>query len=316
MPTAPLWRCPPAGSELTSEGEGGEPCYPKYFTDHWAKACVDAGVPVTALHDARHTSASTGADAGVPERVMQRRLGHADSRTTREVYTHGLRGPRPGLVSTRQGLPAIEQDSPTPRPPPTGRLRNRGGVVGLRPGRDSATSGRRSANRSGAHAQLHGINRSGTTHAFIKLSSVPQPRLTADRAAIRASALRSALLSGLRESPCPDRARRDRLPSWWNGTAASCGWWWRPPATARPPHCAGCSPTRPCGGSGSATSTRCSTASWRSWPPARHPSSSTDCRPCRNGPSGPCCTRSPTFPTAYAWRCRRDGRWAVPRRRG
>lgn len=43
-----------------------------------------------ALHDARHTSATTGADAGVPEHVMQRRLGHADSRTTREVYTHVL----------------------------------------------------------------------------------------------------------------------------------------------------------------------------------------------------------------------------------
>ncbi|MDT0532123.1 tyrosine-type recombinase/integrase [Micromonospora sp. DSM 115977] len=70
--------------------EDGEPYYPKYFTDQWAKACADAGVPVIALHDARHTSATTGADAGVPEHVMQRRLGHADSRTTREVYTHVL----------------------------------------------------------------------------------------------------------------------------------------------------------------------------------------------------------------------------------
>jgi integrase len=70
--------------------EDGLPYYPKYFTDQWAKACGDAGVPVIALHDARHTSATTGADAGVPEHVMQRRLGHADARTTREVYTHVL----------------------------------------------------------------------------------------------------------------------------------------------------------------------------------------------------------------------------------
>ena len=70
--------------------EDGEPYYPKYFTDQWAKACTHADVPVIALHDARHTSATTGADAGVPEHVMQRRLGHADSRTTREVYTHVL----------------------------------------------------------------------------------------------------------------------------------------------------------------------------------------------------------------------------------
>jgi integrase len=70
--------------------EDGQPYYPKYFTDQWSQACADAKVPAIALHDARHTSATTGADAGVPEHVMQRRLGHADSRTTREVYTHVL----------------------------------------------------------------------------------------------------------------------------------------------------------------------------------------------------------------------------------
>jgi integrase len=70
--------------------EDGEAYYPKYFTDLWAKTCTAAGVPVISLHDARHTSATTGADAGVPEHVMQHRLGHADGRTTREVYTHVL----------------------------------------------------------------------------------------------------------------------------------------------------------------------------------------------------------------------------------
>jgi integrase len=70
--------------------EDGEPYYPRYFTDQWEDACVAAGVPVIVLHDARHTSATAGADAGVPEHVMQKRLGHADARTTREVYTHVL----------------------------------------------------------------------------------------------------------------------------------------------------------------------------------------------------------------------------------
>ena len=42
------------------------------------------------LHDARHTSATTGADAGVPQHVMKNRLGHASRRTTDEVYTHVL----------------------------------------------------------------------------------------------------------------------------------------------------------------------------------------------------------------------------------
>lgn len=70
--------------------EDGEPYYPRYFTDMWEKACIEAGVPQIVLHDARHTSATAGADAGVPEHVMQKRLGHADARTTREVYTHVL----------------------------------------------------------------------------------------------------------------------------------------------------------------------------------------------------------------------------------
>jgi integrase len=70
--------------------EDGQPYYPKYFTDQWSGACEAAKVAVIALHDARHTSATTGADAGVPEHVMQKRLGHADARTTREVYTHVL----------------------------------------------------------------------------------------------------------------------------------------------------------------------------------------------------------------------------------
>jgi integrase len=42
------------------------------------------------LGDAPHTSATTGADAGVPEHIMQRRLGHADARTTRDIYTYVL----------------------------------------------------------------------------------------------------------------------------------------------------------------------------------------------------------------------------------
>jgi integrase len=63
---------------------------PAYFTRRFTKACEAAGVPVIALHDARHTSATVGADAGVPQHAMQDRLGHADSRVTAEIYTHVL----------------------------------------------------------------------------------------------------------------------------------------------------------------------------------------------------------------------------------
>jgi integrase len=70
--------------------EDGRPYYPRYLTQEWERCCRSAGVPVIALHDARHTSATTGADAGVPQHVMKNRLGHASRRTTDEVYTHVL----------------------------------------------------------------------------------------------------------------------------------------------------------------------------------------------------------------------------------
>jgi integrase len=70
--------------------EDGRPYYPKYFTDRWESCCLAADVPVIVLHDARHTSATTGADAGVPQHIMKNRLGHASRRTTDEVYTHVL----------------------------------------------------------------------------------------------------------------------------------------------------------------------------------------------------------------------------------
>ncbi len=85
-----------AAADLYEDGgyvfcrEDGHPYYPRYLTEEWERCCRAAGVPVIALHDARHTSATTGADAGVPQHVMKDRLGHASRRTTDEVYTHVL----------------------------------------------------------------------------------------------------------------------------------------------------------------------------------------------------------------------------------
>jgi integrase len=70
--------------------EDGRPYHPKFFTDRFRALCVKAGVPVIVLHDGRHSSATVGADHGVPQHAMQRRLGHAQSRTTQEWYTHVL----------------------------------------------------------------------------------------------------------------------------------------------------------------------------------------------------------------------------------
>ncbi|MBX7268976.1 site-specific integrase [Micromonospora sp. Llam7] len=70
--------------------EDGTPYHPKYFTDRFRALCIAAGVPVIVLHDGRHTSATVGADHGVPRHAMQKRLGHARARMTDEVYTHVL----------------------------------------------------------------------------------------------------------------------------------------------------------------------------------------------------------------------------------
>jgi integrase len=70
--------------------EDGAPYHPKFFTDRVRELCVAIGVPVIVLHDARHSSATVGADNGVPQHAMQRRLGHAQSRTTQDIYVHVL----------------------------------------------------------------------------------------------------------------------------------------------------------------------------------------------------------------------------------
>lgn len=70
--------------------EDGRPYRPQYFTARFGNLCRKAGVPEIVLHDARHTSATVGADSGVPQHAMRDRLGHADVRTTHEVYTHVL----------------------------------------------------------------------------------------------------------------------------------------------------------------------------------------------------------------------------------
>jgi integrase len=70
--------------------EDGTPYHPKFFTDRFRELCVATSVPVIVLHDARHSSATVGADHGVPQHAMQRRLGHAQSRATQDVYTHVL----------------------------------------------------------------------------------------------------------------------------------------------------------------------------------------------------------------------------------
>jgi len=68
--------------------KNGLPYYPAWFTSRWTRLCKDAEVPVIALHDGRHTSATVGADAGVGLKTMQARLGHSDPTILTRIYLH------------------------------------------------------------------------------------------------------------------------------------------------------------------------------------------------------------------------------------
>ncbi len=51
-----------------------------------------AGLPAVSFHGLRHSNATIMAEAGVPLKVIQERLGHSDSRTTLGFYGHATRG--------------------------------------------------------------------------------------------------------------------------------------------------------------------------------------------------------------------------------
>lgn len=54
----------------------------------WTRIVKAAGVEHRGIHHLRHAYGTTLAERRVHERVAQYLLGHADSRTTRQIYTH------------------------------------------------------------------------------------------------------------------------------------------------------------------------------------------------------------------------------------
>lgn len=58
----------------------------KYFK----RACEGAGVPVPTIHDLRHQNASILSAEGIDIKEIQKRLGHAKTSTTLDIYSHIL----------------------------------------------------------------------------------------------------------------------------------------------------------------------------------------------------------------------------------
>ncbi len=70
------------------EVDGSKPWRPDGVTHRWTKWRDRAGLEGVRLHDLRHYMATTMLTAGVPVSVVADRLGHAQSATTLNVYSH------------------------------------------------------------------------------------------------------------------------------------------------------------------------------------------------------------------------------------
>ena len=77
-----------------------------------AEACERAGIPAHTFHGLRHDFGSLLLAAGVPTRVVQEMLGHADIATT-QIYTHVLSERLPRLV--REHHPLAKRPARNPR---------------------------------------------------------------------------------------------------------------------------------------------------------------------------------------------------------
>lgn len=68
----------------------GTPYHPDSLTQKWERFTARHGLPHIKLHGLRHTNATSLIGAGVNEKVVCERLGHADVSTTLRSYTHVL----------------------------------------------------------------------------------------------------------------------------------------------------------------------------------------------------------------------------------
>ncbi len=66
----------------------GRPYHPEHFGRAFTRAVARQGLPRIRLHDLRHTWATLALGAGVANKVVAERLGHASTRITDDVYSH------------------------------------------------------------------------------------------------------------------------------------------------------------------------------------------------------------------------------------
>jgi len=66
----------------------GTPLSPRNLFRHFKKTLEDANLPDVRFHNLRHTCASIMYEAGIPEAVISKMLGHSRVSVTMDIYTH------------------------------------------------------------------------------------------------------------------------------------------------------------------------------------------------------------------------------------
>ena len=69
----------------------GLPIYPDTITEWFPKFLERSGLPRVTLHSLRHSNATLMIAEGVDIRTVSNRLGHAQTSTTLNIYSHALK---------------------------------------------------------------------------------------------------------------------------------------------------------------------------------------------------------------------------------
>ena len=91
-------------SDYVFTWDDGRPYRPDYLTRAFQKALSRHGFPKMRFHDLRHSTASILFDRGWSLRDVQEWLGHADLKTTSEIYIHYGRGRKTLVAKDLEGL--------------------------------------------------------------------------------------------------------------------------------------------------------------------------------------------------------------------
>jgi integrase len=82
---------------LADDKTAGGPLHPERTSRLFKARMERHGLPEIRFHDLRHTWATLALKAGVPVKVVQERLGHANPSITMNIYSHAL----PGMQAER-----------------------------------------------------------------------------------------------------------------------------------------------------------------------------------------------------------------------